>query len=95
MKFNYKPFALLGLAATILVACGSTSDILTTPIENIDTSPLKVTDLTEVEKNNWGHLDLVKDTIPGMAIIFFGEMIVLINRLQLMVFTEMILRMCL
>ncbi len=68
MKFNYKPFALLGLAATILVACGSTSDILTTPIENIDTSPLKVTDLTEVEKNNWGHLDLVKDTIPGMAV---------------------------
>jgi len=68
MKFNYKPFALLSLAATILVACGSTSDILTTPIENIDTSPLKITDLTDAEKNNWGHLDLVKDTIPGMAV---------------------------
>ena len=41
---------------------------LSTPIENIDTSPLKVTDLTEAEKKNWGHLDLVKDTIPGMAL---------------------------
>ena len=68
MKFNYKPLAYLSLAATLLVACGATSDILSTPIENIDTSPLKVTDLTEAEKNNWGHLDLLKDTIPGMAV---------------------------
>lgn len=68
MKFNFKPFVYLSLAATLLVACGSSSGIISTPIENIDTSPLKVTDLTEAEKNNWGHLDLVKDTIPGMAV---------------------------
>ena len=68
MKFNYKPIATLSFAATLLVACGSAADIISTPIENIDSSPLKVTELTAIEKNNWGHLDLEKDTIPGMAV---------------------------
>ncbi|RCT53608.1 S8 family peptidase [Winogradskyella sp. KYW1333] len=58
----------LMLMATIVLGCGSTADILSTPIENIDTSPLKVTELTESEKKNWGHLDLERDTIPGMAV---------------------------
>ena len=68
MKFNYRFIACLGFTATLFLSCGTTGDILSTPIENIDTSPLKVTDLTEAEKKNWGHLDLVKDTIPGMAL---------------------------
>ena len=67
MKFNFKPIIYLSFAASLFVACGS-SNIITTPIENIDTSPLKVTDLTEAEEKNWGHLDLVNDTIPGMAV---------------------------
>jgi subtilisin family serine protease len=67
MKLNYKSLAYLGLT-TLFFACGTTADILSTPIENIDRSPLKVTDLTEAEKENWGHLDLEKDTIPGMAV---------------------------
>ena len=54
--------------ALLIFGCGSTADILSTPPENIDTSPLKVSDLTEAEKHNWGHLDLVKDTIPGMSV---------------------------
>lgn len=68
MNFNYKSIAYLGFSAILLIGCGATADILTTPIENIDTSPLKVTQLTEAEEKNWGHLDLVKDTIPGMAV---------------------------
>jgi subtilisin family serine protease len=68
MKFNYRLIASVVLATTLFMGCGGTSDILSTPIENIDTSPLKVTDLTEAEKKNWGHLDLVKDTVPGMAV---------------------------
>ena len=68
MKFNYRPLVYLSFAATLFVACGSTSDIISTPVENIDSSPLKVTDLTDSEKKNWGHLDLVNDTIPGMAV---------------------------
>jgi len=54
--------------ATLLFACGSGSSLVSTPIENIDTSPLKISELTENEKQNWGHLDLVKDTIPGMSV---------------------------
>ena len=68
MKFNYRPILYLGITATLMVGCGGTADILSTPVENIDTSPLKVTELTEAEKKNWGHLDLERDTIPGMAV---------------------------
>lgn len=51
----------------LISSCGTTA-IISTPIENIDALPLKVSDLTEYEKHNWGHLDLVKDTIPGMSV---------------------------
>jgi len=68
MKLNYRLIAYLGFTGTLFLGCGGTSDILSTPIENIDTSPLKVTELTDAEKENWGHLDLVKDTIPGMSV---------------------------
>lgn len=57
----------------VLTACGSTSPaggggLILTPVENIDATPLKIADLTENEKKNWGHLDLVSDTIPGMSV---------------------------
>jgi subtilisin family serine protease len=68
MNLNYKLIAYLGFSTTLFLGCGATADILSTPIENIDTSPLKVTDLTEAEAKNWGHLDLINDTIPGMAV---------------------------
>lgn len=67
MKLNLKPFIYSGLALT-LWACGGTADILSTPIENIDATPLKIAELTKAEKQNWGHLDLVTDTIPGMSV---------------------------
>jgi len=54
-------------AMLLLSACGSTN-IVSTPIENIDNTPLKVTDLTERQEQTWGHLDLVSDTIPGMSV---------------------------
>ncbi|SEP87639.1 Subtilase family protein [Hyunsoonleella jejuensis] len=53
---------------TLFLGCGSTGEILLTPEANIDAIPLKVSDLTETEKQNWGHLDLLKDTIPGMSV---------------------------
>lgn len=60
--------SLMGLAATLLImGCGGTS-LITTPVENIDTTPLKIADLTDAQKKNWSHLDLVADTIPGMSI---------------------------
>lgn len=59
--------------AALLTGCGSTktaggSGLILTPVENIDSTPLKISDLTTSEKNNWGHLDLVADTIPGMSV---------------------------
>lgn len=51
----------------LFMGCGATT-LVSTPIENIDTTPLKLTELTEVQKKNWGHLDLVTDTIPGMSV---------------------------
>ncbi|NNE78442.1 MAG: peptidase S8, partial [Pricia sp.] len=53
--------------AFLLMGCGAPA-LVSTPIENIDTTPLKVSDLTDAEKKNWGHLDLVSDTIPGMSV---------------------------
>lgn len=61
--------ALIALFAVLVIyGCGGTADILSTPVENIDNTPLKEADLTEAEAHNWGHLDLIKDTIPGMSV---------------------------
>lgn len=54
-------------ASILLYGCGSTA-LVSTPIENIDTLPLKISELTEAEKKNWGHTDLLTDTIPGMSV---------------------------
>ncbi|MFP2995141.1 S8 family peptidase [Spongiivirga sp. MCCC 1A20706] len=51
----------------LLTACGSTN-IVSIPIENIDNTPLKVTELTKDQEKTWGHLDLIKDTVPGMSV---------------------------
>ena len=70
MTFNYSK-SLLGLAISsiLLSSCGSTAPLLvSTPVENIDSMPLKVAALSETQKQTWGHKDLLLDTIPGMAI---------------------------
>ena len=65
LKFS-KP--IIGFTAGILLmGCGATT-MISTPIEKIDTMPLKVADLTESQKKFWGHADLATDTIPGMSI---------------------------
>ncbi|MAU26056.1 MAG: peptidase S8 [Muricauda sp.] len=65
-RFLKLPFAILGISF-LMVGCGATT-LVTTPVENIDTVPKKVAELTEAEKRRWGHADLVTDTIPGMSI---------------------------
>ncbi|MBQ0768677.1 MAG: peptidase S8, partial [Bizionia sp.] len=64
MKPINKTLILSAFAAVLLSSCGG-SAILSTPIDNIDNTPIKETELTLAEKQNWGHLDLVRDTIPG------------------------------
>lgn len=57
----------LTMAALLLSGCGSTS-LVSTPIENIDTVPLKVSELSEEASKRWGHADLMRDTVPGMSV---------------------------
>ncbi|QHI37520.1 Thermophilic serine proteinase [Kordia antarctica] len=66
MKF-IKP-SIFVASLLLLVGCGSTAPILSTPIENIDLTPIKERTLTEKELQVWGHKDLVTDTIPGMSV---------------------------
>ena len=65
-RFTRIPFALL-TASLFLMGCGATT-LVSTPVENIDTVPLKVSELSEPQKKTWGHADLITDTIPGMSV---------------------------
>ncbi|MDG1778172.1 MAG: S8 family peptidase [Flavobacteriaceae bacterium] len=65
---------LLGLY--LFSSCGATAPILSTPIENIDQTPVKFSTLTEEEEKNWSHFDLKKDTIPGISLNLAYEKIV-------------------
>jgi subtilisin family serine protease len=55
------------LISFLFQGCGS-SAIIYTPIENIDDIPLKHSPLTEDQQANWRHLDLKRDTVPGMSV---------------------------
>ena len=67
----------LAFAGTfVLASCGSTAPILSTPIENIDQTPVKFSVLTEIEKKGWSHVDLKKDTIPGVSLNLAYEQLV-------------------
>ena len=69
MKIHFKPILIPAFAATLFFGCGgSSTSVISTPVENIDTMPLKISELTDTEKQTWGHLDLIKDTIPGMSV---------------------------
>ena len=64
----FKPFLSL-LAAGIITGCSSTAPkIVSTPVKNIDSIPLKVQDLSEAQLKDWTNADLLTDTIPGMSV---------------------------
>lgn len=63
-----KTFVLAAIAAAFLTACETPSALITVPVENVDSNPLKVSALTETEKQSWNAADLKKDTIPGMSV---------------------------
>ncbi|WP_271855302.1 S8 family peptidase [Patiriisocius marinus] len=56
-------------AASLLASCGSGSaPIISTPVENIDMLPLKITPISDAQLKMWSDLDLQNDTIPGMGV---------------------------
>jgi subtilisin family serine protease len=67
MKIQFKPLYLSLALAIVLSGCGS-AKMVSTPVENIDKMPLKTTPLKEKDLQRWSHLDLVKDTVPGMSV---------------------------
>ncbi len=55
--------------ASLLIGCGSgTAPIVSTPVENIDMIPLKITPLSDIEMKMWSDMDLQRDTVPGMGV---------------------------
>ncbi|NAY91702.1 S8 family serine peptidase [Muricauda sp. JGD-17] len=53
--------------ALLLVGCGATT-LVSTPVENIDKVPLKISELSEDQKKDWAHADLIADTVPGISL---------------------------
>lgn len=64
---NYSKSPLLLVCAGLLASCGSTA-LVSTPVENIDTLPSKIMELTDAEKQRWAQADLVQDTLPGISL---------------------------
>ena len=65
MKRNFIPFN-LGLALTIaLTSCGTQKPITTTDLAKLS---LKTTPVAENDLMRWSHVDLLKDTVPGMSV---------------------------
>jgi subtilisin family serine protease len=64
-----KPILYTAFAGLVFTGCKSISNI---PVPNGSdvaiTAVAKKTPLTQEQKNTWGHLDLVKDSIPGMSV---------------------------
>ena len=64
-----KLFTMALVSAILLASCGnSVAPIVSTPIENIDTLPLKTSPLSDEQTKSWGAADLLTDTIPGMSV---------------------------
>jgi subtilisin family serine protease len=58
-------------SGTIILAlgsCGTAAQVMSTNPANIDKLPLKTTALSEKNLKRWSHLDLIKDTVPGMSV---------------------------
>ena len=64
-----KPVFYSAIAITALVGCSSVTTIPVPTGGNVAISiPAKKGKLTDFEKDNWQHLDLATDTIPGMSV---------------------------
>jgi len=56
-------------SAVLLSSCSpKLAPMLSTNSTTIDKTPLKTSPVKEEDKKRWSHLDIIKDTIPGMSI---------------------------
>lgn len=63
-----KSLMIAAIGAAFLTACDTPSALITVPVENVDSNPLKVATLTDAQEKAWSHSDLKNDTIPGMSV---------------------------
>lgn len=56
------------LSLSLLSSCGGTIELTSTPIGNIDSTPLKELKLSREERKTWSHLDISTDTVPGVSL---------------------------
>ncbi|GAB5400773.1 MAG: S8 family peptidase [Aureisphaera sp.] len=68
MKFVKASLFTLATAALLAGCTGGVAPIVSTPVENIDTLPLKAEPLTDTQLKSWAAADLLTDTIPGMSV---------------------------
>ena len=66
---SIKSIIFLGLSSLFLIGCGASKSSFTNlkPLTS-ETVPLKNGKISEAELLRWSHLDLIKDTIPGMSV---------------------------
>lgn len=55
------------LAVLVLAGCGASKSAMV-PVTNIENLPLKTSKIKEDDLKRWSHLDIIKDTIPGMSV---------------------------
>jgi hypothetical protein len=67
---HLKYIAIVAVSGLLLTGCGTSKNISYTQISPIsaETVPLKNSKITGAELLRWSHLDLLKDTIPGMSV---------------------------
>ncbi|WP_367756039.1 S8 family peptidase [Flavobacterium sp. WC2430] len=68
---SIKPILLSAFAIMVLAGCGAQKQVSSLSSVALISAPLnikKVAPLKESELKRWSHLDIVKDTIPGMSV---------------------------
>ena len=67
MKFTH-PILIVSLVSIALTSCGGAKGLVAINPATIDQLPLKTTKLADKDLKRWSHLDLAKDTVPGMSV---------------------------
>ncbi|AYN05662.1 S8 family peptidase [Flavobacterium sp. 140616W15] len=68
---SIKPIYISAFALMVLAGCGATKQASITTLPVVEIAPAiikKNAPVTENDLKRWSHLDLVKDTIPGMSV---------------------------
>ena len=68
---SIKPIYLSAFALLILAGCGASKQVSNTSALVAVSAPLNIKKNAPINENDlkrWSHLDIVKDTIPGMSV---------------------------